>query len=789
MTTREGTFALARRGASVAMIVGVGAIVVPALWTGEIPVRLWQAGMLATAVAAIAISLLADRGPLIYSVVAGGAVLQLVTVGHDQAATPPLAWIAIVGDVVLAVGIATLLIYSGIRRLGPPRRRDLVEAAVVMVGASVAAWVALVDPLMGAGDSVVRAVMVALYVPISVIVAAFAVDLWNNGLRSNRAFQFAAIAAIFHAAGALAGRVLVAYGPDAIPTVTPAVLHSLAGAFLFAALVHPQFPVHLERVDSPDRRARLAIMGLAVLVPVIVMAVNAPSGPGDTIVRAVSTLVLVALVVARLAGAVHENELAHESLSRRIYRDDLTDLPTRPRLVELVHEMLESNSRSDRCPALIHVNVDRFKNINDTFGHRDANQVLVEIADRIRDVAEQVGASAARLSGDDFAIIDPTTSCVDDALAHTERIRAALAEPIVFTAGSVFVTASIGVAVATDERTLGAEELIRCADIANHHAKLDGGNRVAVFDDSMRARVAHRMDVEHALHGAVGRHEMRLHHQPIVDITTGRVCGVEALIRWHRGDGSIVSPTAFIPIAEDTGMICEIGVWALRDALGTLRTWIDRGIVAPTTTVSVNVSPRQIADRGFAADVRAALEATGVPAHLLWLEMTESMMLDEPDLAQSMLREVRAMGVRLALDDFGTGFSSLSLLQKFPIQRIKIDRAFVHGIADNTNDRSLVRTIIAMAHSMGLDLVAEGVETVDQLRGLRELGCGKAQGYLISHPVSADAMASTMSALDELAALPLFAGGARSVPMSSADPMPPGPVHQDRGQREMANYP
>jgi EAL domain-containing protein (putative c-di-GMP-specific phosphodiesterase class I) len=249
---------------------------------------------------------------------------------------------------------------------------------------------------------------------------------------------------------------------------------------------------------------------------------------------------------------------------------------------------------------------------------------------------------------------------------------------------------------------------------------------------------------------------MRLYHQPIVDLETGHLSGFEALIRWQR-DGVIVPPADFIPIAEETGVIMEIGAWALREALCELQGWITDGVVGPATTTSVNVSPRQILDPNFAAVVSDALEQSGVPPHLLWLEMTESMMLDEPDLAENTLRRIRAMGVRLALDDFGTGFSSLSLLQRFPIQRIKIDRAFVQGIAHRSNDRSLVHTIIAMGQSMGLDLVAEGVETVHQLQGLRDLGCDKAQGYLISRPVPAEAMRSTMVALDELTNLALFA--------------------------------
>jgi EAL domain-containing protein (putative c-di-GMP-specific phosphodiesterase class I) len=194
----------------------------------------------------------------------------------------------------------------------------------------------------------------------------------------------------------------------------------------------------------------------------------------------------------------------------------------------------------------------------------------------------------------------------------------------------------------------------------------------------------------------------------------------------------------------------------LRDALGSLRGWIDAGVVPPSTTMSVNVSPRQVADPTFATIVRSAVAESGVPPHLLWVEITESMMLDEPELAADTLEEIRSMGVRIAMDDFGTGFSSLSVLQQFPIQRIKIDRAFVNGLGVRGNDRSLVRTIIAMARSMALDLVAEGVETVEQLHALRDLGCDKAQGFLISRPVPADAMRSTMVALDEMATLSIF---------------------------------
>jgi EAL domain-containing protein (putative c-di-GMP-specific phosphodiesterase class I) len=301
-----------------------------------------------------------------------------------------------------------------------------------------------------------------------------------------------------------------------------------------------------------------------------------------------------------------------------------------------------------------------------------------------------------------------------------------------------------------------------------YRAKGAGRNRLAVYDESMHERVAHRLSVETALYRALDRRELRLFHQPILDLESADVVGFEALMRWQQADGTIVSPGEFIPIAEDTGTIVPIGTWALLEALTQLRSWIDEGVCSKSATMSVNVSPRQLSDPNFPSIVNEALTRSGIPPQLLWLEVTESVMIAEPELALATLRRVCSLGVRVALDDFGTGYSSLSLLQKFPLQRIKIDRAFVHGVADNPNDRSLVRTIIGMGRSLGLDMVAEGVESIHQLQVLSDLGCTKAQGYLISHPVPADAMRGTVAALERLGGFP----GLRGPSSSYATPQP-----------------
>jgi diguanylate cyclase (GGDEF)-like protein len=619
------------------------------------------------------------------------------------------------------------------------------------------------------------AILAATYLPLTALLVTFTVDLTFTGLTRNRAMHFLVVGVIANfTAALLAGLRLV----ERVPTDSqPMSLGLFVAAFMLlcAGLTDPAIggavDPQAQTVDiKPDTRPRLLLMGLSVLPPLALIAAVAPTSDTDTAVRITGTALLIAAVVLRLSLAIRDNAEAHEALLQQVDRDELTKLPTRSRFMREVAEVLEETWRTEHHPTIIQLNLDRFKNINDSLGHSGANRVLVVVAERLTGAARGFAGFVARSGGDDFVIVDRSTATEADSLDRVESIRSTLARPITVEDSTVFVTASIGAAMAPRKSTITAEELMRRADIAAHRAKADGRDRVAMFDDSMQAHLTRRMDVEQALHGAIGRREMRLYHQPIVDIVTGKLSGFEALMRWQRTEGSLVPPNDFIPIAEETGIICELGAWALDDALRELKGWIDSGMAPATTTMSVNVSPRQIADPNFAQIVRDTLDRTGAPPRMLWLEMTESMMLEEPEMAQSTLRQIRAMGVRLALDDFGTGYSSLSLLQQFPIQRIKIDRSFVQGIAERENDRSLVRTVIAMAQSMGLDLVAEGVETVDQLQILRELGCDKAQGYLISRPVPPDAMRSTMSALDELADLSLFGpSGVEATPRSYSD--------------------
>ena len=742
--------------------------------TGDLPGVVWRlSAVLAGITSAVIVRHHHGASPIIsVAIVAVG--VQVATRSLDISDLAARPWFSTVWDLVAGVaGVVALMLLLRYRN-GPFRIADTADFVAICCGVGLVTWMLIVNPLVDGGEPIGVALAAAAFLPMPLLFVSFTTDLAMSGLARNRSVQLLVGASWLATAAALC-RALPGAGFDQFAGVETVCVGGPTAAFLIicAAVAHPSLPEIFEpaRVDEEApiaAPARLTLTAPAVIAPIILIAVFAPLSTLDLVVRLIGTALLITALVVRLFLAMRDDRAARTTLYHQAHSDSLTGLPTRQRFVEQVSSELERTWRSESHPAIIKLNVDRFKQINDTLGHRDANDVLATVAERIDAAASTFGGFAARAGGDEFVVLDGAAVSADDAIERAEIVKTAI-EPLIQVGDSeVFVTASIGVVI-TPHHTIDAEDLMRRADIAAHQAKLFGGDQVTLFDDSMEARLAERVDIEQSLRGAVGRHEMRLYYQPIVDINRGEVRGFEALVRWER-KGRIVSPGLFIPIAEETGIISEIGAWALHTALADLRRWINEGTVPPDTTMSVNVSPRQIADPGFADIVRDALDTSRIPSELLWIEMTESMMLQEPELAKTTLRATEEMGVRLALDDFGTGYSSLSLLQQFPIHRLKIDRAFVQGIADDHNDRSLVRTIIAMAQSMQLDVVAEGVETVQQLAGLRELGCGQAQGYLMSRPVPVATMRSTMVALDDFASLSVFE---RPV---DADPVDTDPV-------------
>ena len=469
----------------------------------------------------------------------------------------------------------------------------------------------------------------------------------------------------------------------------------------------------------------------------------------------------IAAVLAVAARAAHRSRASnreHAALRQSAHTDPLTELANRALLIEMISGALAASWESGRRPAVLFIDLDRFKTINDSLGHAVGDIVLTTVAARLLDVVP-AGATVGRIAGDEFVVLDPGSSGPDAAMALADKVLDAFREPITLRTGDLFVTPSIGVASANPNANEYADDLLRAADAAMYRAKNRGRNSIALYDESMLHSASHRLATETALYRALEHDELRLYHQLVIDIEHGDVDGFEALMRWERAEGTFVPPGEFIPIAEETGTIVPIGSWALVEALTHLRSWIDEGECGPMASMSVNVSPRQLRDPNFLGIVNEALIRSGVPARQLWLEVTEGVMVTEPEQALATLRRIRALGVRIAIDDFGTGYSSLSLLQRFPINRLKIDQAFVCGLATDPSARSLVRAIVAMGQSLGLDTVAEGVEDVRQLQILGELGCHKAQGFLISHPVPRAAVPSTVRALDQLGSWPAL--GAR----------------------------
>lgn len=473
----------------------------------------------------------------------------------------------------------------------------------------------------------------------------------------------------------------------------------------------------------------------------------------DKSIRLATILILILFIVIRLVLEIRNYRLEIKSLRAKLQSDSLTSLPNRVVVLEHLAQFLESVDQRVFIPTVIHLNIDRFKSINDVHGHSVGDALLVEISQRLREFVEQKSL-VARLAGDEFVVIDTQTKTAMDSVVLADKILASLVKPFLLNHGEVFVSASIGVAAFQKEQPKSAPELLSNAESAMYWAKEAGRNCVAVFDESMDQRTKNRLAIETALYGALERKELRLVHQPIIDIDLGDVTGFEALMRWDDSDGNSITPDVFIPIAEETGIIMPIGAWALLEALIHLRGWINEGVCSSDATMSVNVSSRQLHDPKFTAIVNEALIRSHMPAEQLWLEVTESVMITQPEQALETLRSLSALGVRIAIDDFGTGYSSLSFLQRFPIHRLKIDKSFVSNIVSDKNVRTLVKTIIAMAESLDLEVVAEGVETAPQLHALADLRCGQAQGFLISHPLPPDEIPKALLDLNKIGKWP-----------------------------------
>ena len=447
--------------------------------------------------------------------------------------------------------------------------------------------------------------------------------------------------------------------------------------------------------------------------------------------------------VRQMATALGSKWRAERDLKLLAYFDTLTGLPNRESFRRRLIGMLDTARSADRPLAMLYIDLDNFKRINDTLGHGIGDELLCVVAERLRTSLRATEESArkgvpagrsvlARLGGDEFAVLLTDLATSSDAGLVAQRIINSLLKPIKLDGHEILITPSVGIAVSPADGT-SAEELSRHADLAMYFSKRKAPGQFAFYDPLMSAGALQRLTMETKLRGALERDEFSLQYQPQFDLQTGLIAGVEALLRWTTPDLGAVPPSEFIPIAEATGMIFPIGEWVMRTACAQQRAWTDEGL--PSIHMAVNVSACQFMSADFPSLVLTIIQDTGIDPTVLELEITESALMNDEARSMKTLQELKALGVMLSIDDFGTGYSNLARLREFPVDRLKIDRSFVAHIATRSSDSTIAEAIIAMAKTLKLDVVAEGVEDFQQLLRLQEHQCHLAQGYLLSRPL------------------------------------------------------
>ncbi len=421
-----------------------------------------------------------------------------------------------------------------------------------------------------------------------------------------------------------------------------------------------------------------------------------------------------------------------EELRHMAFHDSLTGLANRALFIDRLEHALLLSHRAPRPVAVLFVDLDDFKTINDSLGHGEGDAILEQVAERLRG-GLRAGDTLARMGGDEFAVLVEDPPAAGDPMVVAERLAETLAAPFTVGGKELFVHASFGVSVLTS-RDQTAEELLRNADISMYMAKRKGKNRIEVFEPSMHAAAIARLALKGDLERALERGEFFVLYQPVMDLATLEIVGVEALLRWRHPERGVVAPANFIPVAEETGLIIPLGRWVLVEACRQSKAW-DQSAPGRPLTMNVNVSGRQVVEAGFVEEVATILAETGIDPGRLVLEFTEGVLIQDTAATKATLLALKALGVRLAIDDFGTGYSSLSYVRQFPIDVLKIDRSFIASMADGPDETALLRSILHLSETLHLETVAEGIEEPAQLADLQALGADLGQGFLFARPL------------------------------------------------------
>ena len=441
---------------------------------------------------------------------------------------------------------------------------------------------------------------------------------------------------------------------------------------------------------------------------------------------------------ARMVGIcwdITDRREIEAQLVQQALHDHLTGLPNRALLIDRLTQVVAGLQRHPGTVAVLFIDVDRFKNINDSLGHEAGDDVLIALARRFV-AAIRPEDTVARFGGDEFVVLCPGVDGLAAALDIAARLQEVVAQPMSVRGSEIVVSISTGVHTSTSAADRPGT-LLRDADAAMYRAKRDGRARTVVFDEAMRTEAIGRLDTEIELRRAIASDQLDVHYQPLIDIATGALTGVEALARWQHPTRGSVPPTEFIAIAEETGLIVPLGEWVLDRACRQLHHWQYQHPDRHDLVMSVNLSGVQLRQPDLLERITAVLEDTAVDPHRLILELTESVLMDDPIETLRVLRDLKQLGLRLSVDDFGTGYSSLAYLKRFPVDALKIDRTFVDGLGTDPDDSAIVTAVLALASALGLTSIAEGIETQAQLNALAALGCQRAQGFLLGRPAPA----------------------------------------------------
>jgi diguanylate cyclase (GGDEF)-like protein len=631
------------------------------------------------------------------------------------------------GFTVPAYGLLLLGFAALLRARHSFDQHAVADGVIVSLGAGLGAAILLAFPVARLSDRPVPvSVLAALYPLLDVVLLLLLVNLAFSTAVRQPSFRFLGAATVLLLAGDIGYAVLGLQGRLTGPAWMD-LPFLIAYALIGASALHPSMIAVGSAVPRPVQGwswHRLVLLGAALLVPFALLVLPGRSG-AERIVLSVGGGVMVVVVLLRAASAVQAYGQAQEVFRYRATHDGLTGLPNRIAFTGSVDRLLDRTAPGGPPLWLFFIDLDDFKLINDSWGHDAGDLLLAQVARRLRATAPP-DALVARLGGDEFVVASATPTAAAAGIA--DSLMAALAEPLSVGETDLVISGSMGLACTTGADTAGG--LMRDADTAMYRAKAEGRHCWIVFDLSMRQRVRERAEIEQALREAMNRHQLRVAYQPIVRLPEGDVVGAEALIRWDHPVRGPIPPATFIPIAEETGMIGAIGAWVLAEAVRTTADWRRTGIVPDDFWISVNVSPRQLRSDRMLDLVRVALAENDLPPSALVLEITESVMLDQSEVTERVLVELRGLGVRLAVDDFGTGFSALGYLRRHPVTGVKIDRGFVDGLGRDPQDEEIVRAVVAMSSALGLSVVAEGVETPAQCAVLVALGVVLGQGYL-----------------------------------------------------------